>query len=438
MSTHQLKQRRAPLISELRTISEAGTAAGALTNEQSARVDELRGQLDMLDREIGLAELIEAEERRSAGIPLHSGGADAFANAAREVTVLDVLRAAAGSTDHAAGRAREVSAEIARREGRQPDGIYWDYRASSSYARAAHEQRVFGTLTPAAGPGGALVQTTVSQTVIDMLTPKLVCAQLGCTTLSGLIGNLAIPRVKQWPSTFWVAENSALTVTDPGTEQVPLTPHHTGAVVELTRQLMMQSSPDAVRLVENILSGAVAQAIDQAALVGGGAGQPNGILSASSGVPVIALGTNGAAPTWNALVGVVASVDTSNALQGRLAWCGNAKTTSVLRRTLKTTGDTSSNFILGMDGTLIGYPMASTQNIPSNLTKGTGTNLSAMIFGDWSALIIGYWSALDIALNTQGDSVFLKGNAQIRAMATCDVALMHAPAFAAITDMVTT
>jgi hypothetical protein len=39
------------------------------------------------------------------------------------------------------------------------------------------------------------VQTTVSQTVIDMLTPKLVCAQLGCTTLSDLIGNLAIPRV---------------------------------------------------------------------------------------------------------------------------------------------------------------------------------------------------------------------------------------------------
>jgi hypothetical protein len=61
-----------------------------------------------------------------------------------------------------------------------------------------------------------------------------------------------------------------------------------------------------------------------------------------------------------------------------------------------------------------------------------------LIFGNWPALIIGYWSALDIAINTQGDSVFLKGNAQIRAMATCDVALMHALAFAAITDMVTT
>jgi hypothetical protein len=63
----------------------------------AARVDELRRQLDALDRELGLAELLEAEERRSAGIPLHSGGADAFANLAREVTVLDVLRAAAGS-----------------------------------------------------------------------------------------------------------------------------------------------------------------------------------------------------------------------------------------------------------------------------------------------------------------------------------------------------
>jgi HK97 family phage major capsid protein len=132
----------------------------------------------------------------------------------------------------------------------------------------------------------------------------------------------------------------------------------------------MQSSPDAVRPVENILSGAVAQAIGQAALVGGGAGQPNGILSVSAGVPIISGGTNGAAPTWNNLVGVVASVDVSNALQGRLGWAGNAKVTSVLRRTLKSVGDTSSNFIMGTDGTLIGYPYASTQNIPSNGTKG--------------------------------------------------------------------
>src|SRR3977135_3355271 len=111
-----------------------------------------------------------------------------------------------------------------------------------------------------------------------------------------------------------------------------MTPAEGGSVVECTRQLMQQSSPDAVRLVENILAGAVAQAIDQVALVGGGAGQPNGILAPGSGVPVVAMGANGAAPTWNSLVSAVASVDQSNALQGRLGWAGNAKTTSVLSR----------------------------------------------------------------------------------------------------------
>ena len=37
--------------------------------------------------------------------------------------------------------------------------------------------------------------------------------------------------------------------------------------------------------------------------------------------------------------------------------------------------------------------------MPSNLTKGTGTNLSAIIYGNWADLIIGYWSAFDLLVN---------------------------------------
>jgi HK97 family phage major capsid protein len=135
---------------------------------------------------------------------------------------------------------------------------------------------------------------------------------------------------------------------------------------------------------------------------------------------------------------MVANVDQSNALENRLGWAGNAKVTSVLRRTLRTTADTASSFIQDDPNTLLGYPYQSSQNIPSNGAKGTGTNLSSLIFGDWSSLTIGYWSALDIAINLQGDSVFLKGGMQVRAMASLDVQLRHPLALVAVTDMVTT
>jgi HK97 family phage major capsid protein len=437
MTIREILQRRDAIRTDLRGILDQ-YKDGNLPDEARSRADELEAEAGRLNDAERRQVLVDELDRRAAGVPLTGTGDAGFETAAREVTILDALRAAAGGQDPAARRALEVSQEIARRTGRQPNGIYWDFRASSTYAREAYERRVFGTLTPAAGPGGALVATTVSQVPIDLLSPKLIVARLGATVMSGLVGNLAIPRVKQWPTVFWVTENQPLTVTDPATEQVVMSPHHCGAVTELTRQLMMQSSPDAVRLVENILAGAVAQAIDQVALVGGAAGQPSGILAPGSGVPVVAIGANGGAPTWNSLVAAVASVDQSNALQGRLGWAGNAKTTSVLARTLRTTTDTASNFILDDPNTLLGYPYLASQNVPSSGTKGTGTNLSALIFGDWSALVIGYWSALDLAINTQGDAVFLKGNAQIRVMATLDLAIQHPLAFAAITDIVTT
>jgi HK97 family phage major capsid protein len=432
-------QRKDEIRSDLSAIL-AAHPDGNLDDATKARADALEQEATRLtDQERRIA-TIDALDRRAPGTPLSQDGSDApFEKAAAAVSILDVLRAASGATDRGAGQARELSTEIARRTGREPSGIFWDCQRSTSVARARLEQRVFGTILPGAGPGGALVATDVSTAPIDLLAPKLVTARLGATTLSGLQGNLAIPRVKQWPTTFWVSENSPLTLSDPATEQVTLTPHHTGAVVELTRQLMQQSSIDCVRFVENMLVSAVAQSIDVAAVSGTNAGgQPMGLLNVASGITIVPLAAVGGPPTWNAIVALIAAVDQNNALDGRLGFAGNAKVSSVLRRTLKSTGDTSSNFVQIEPDTLAGYPYVASQNIPSNGTKSTGTNLSALIFGDWSALIIGYWSALDIAINTQGDSVFLKGNAQVRCMASLDIQLRHALALAAITDMVTT
>jgi HK97 family phage major capsid protein len=438
-SLREMLERRATLKTELETLHKA-TPEGALPEAAQVRWDKATADLNTLEAAITRQSVIDDLDSRASGTPLDGGGGDnQFDALAARVSILDVLRAQTGGRDEAAGRAVEVSQELARRSGRPAAGLYWDAVRSTSVARARMEQRVFGTLLPAGGAGGALIQTDVAPQAIDLLAPKLITARLGATILSGLVGNLAVPRVKQWPTVFWVAENAPLTVTDPGTEQVIFTPHHAGAVVELTRQIMQQAqSPDVIRLTENIVISAVAQSVDQAAIVGGGAGQPNGLLAAGSGIGNVPLAAVGGPPTWNAIVAMIAAVDQSNALDGRLGFAGNAKVTSVLRRTLKSSADTSSNFIMGNDpNSLAGYPYLSSQNVPSNLTKSTGTNLSALIFGDFSALTIGYWSAIDLAINTQGDAVFRKGNAQIRAMVTCDIQLRHPQAFAAITDMVT-
>jgi hypothetical protein len=75
--------------------------------------------------------------------------------------------------------------------------------------------------------------------------------------------------------------------------------------------------------------------------------------------------------------------------------------------------------------------------VPGDLTKGTGTNLSALIFGNFNDLIIGEWGSVEILVNPYGAG-FTSGDVAIRIMQTIDIAFRQVVSFAAITDMITT
>ena len=74
--------------------------------------------------------------------------------------------------------------------------------------------------------------------------------------------------------------------------------------------------------------------------------------------------------------------------------------------------------------------------MPSNFTKGSGSSLSAPIFGNWSDLLIGEWGTVDLLVDpyTNADS------GQVRVVTFCfmDIAVRHAQSFAAVSDIVTT
>lgn len=99
--------------------------------------------------------------------------------------------------------------------------------------------------------------------------------------------------------------------------------------------------------------------------------------------------------------------------------------------------DGQGNYLgYGPEGVFAGERVEFSGNVPSNLTKGTGTNLSAVLCGDWSQLLIGYWSAFDLLVNPYESTAYAKGNVSVRAMLTCDIAVRYAEAFAASTDVV--
>ena len=183
----------------------------------------------------------------------------------------------------------------------------------------------------------------------------------------------------------------------------------------------------------------VSAAIDKAAIMGTGASnQPLGILN-TAGIGSVAMGTNGGTITFDSLAALRGKVAISNADSASACYLTNAAVEAKLL-TEKSAG--SGEYVLGevgmapTDGTptsIWGRRLFVSNQVPGNLTKGSGSNLNAVIYGDFSQLIIGMWGAMDVLLNPYGAG-YAAGNFEIRCMQTVDVAVRHPQAFAAITD----
>ncbi len=218
-------------------------------------------------------------------------------------------------------------------------------------------------------------------------------------------------------------DNSALSASDQTYDKVTLTPKHAGGIVEFSRNMVLQSSPDIEMLVRSDFASVLARAIDRVAIKGGGSNEPTGIMGNNGVDGTLSMVT----PTWTTVLELVEKVDAANGLDGALAFLGNSHVTRKLRSTSKVNG-TDSVMIQESPDMLIGYPYFSSSLVPND--GNSPSDKTSFIFGDFADLIIGFWSELDVLVNPFESTAFSKGNVQIRAMATCDVALRHVESFA--------
>jgi HK97 family phage major capsid protein len=152
-------------------------------------------------------------------------------------------------------------------------------------------------------------------------------------------------------------------------------------------------------------------------------------------------GANGGALTWDDILALEREVEADNALGGSLGFVTSTRLKAKLKGTLKSA--TAGADYIWMDsanadgtGIMSGYRALSSTTIRSDLTKGTGTNLSALVFGDWSSLIVATWGALSLEVDPNHD--FRKGTIAMRVMLFADMAVRHPESFAACTDATTT
>ena len=288
--------------------------------------------------------------------------------------------------------------------------------------------------------GGNLVETELlDQSFIDKLENALAMRQLGITMLSGLNGNIAIPRQTGGASHFWLAENGNPTESSATFDQIAMTPKTVGAYTEISRRLLLQSSIGIESFVQNELALRLALAIDSAAISGTGASnQPTGVLN-YAGVGDVSLGTpNGGALDWDGIVDLETEVANANADVGSLAYLTNAKVRGKAKKTFIDPGSGERIWDSRSGETpLNGYRTVISNQVPSNLVEGTsGATLSAVIFGNWADLIIGMWGGLDIQVNPY--SLDTTGAIRVTSFQDVDIQIRHPESFAAIQDAITT
>lgn len=346
---------------------------------------------------------------------------------ARSYSFLRALNAMANPGDRKAQELaafeREASEAVAAKQGRAARGFYVP----------SEVQRRDLTVGTATAGGHTVATNLMAANFIELLRNKMALTGLGAQFLSGLVGNIAIPRQTGGATAYWVAESGAPTESQAAFDQVTMSPKTVGAYSDISRKLLLQSSIDVEGFVRNDLATVLALAIDLAAINGSGASnQPTGIL-ATSGIGDVAGGANGAAPTWANIVELESDVAIANADVGSMGYLTNAKVRGKLKTTSKVSGQ---NGFIWEDGMLNGYTAAVSNQVPSNLTKGSsGAVASAIIFGNWSDLIIGQWGTLDLMVDPYSNST--SGTVRVVALQDVDIAVRHAVSFSAMLDALT-
>lgn len=439
-----LLESRGRLEAAMRDITEhpAGTD-GDLSAEQEEKFDNFKLGLESLKKQIERRAYLDDLDRRAEGTPIAGTGDDRFDDLVRKVDFLDSVRVQVPEFRDKSdcGLILEVSAELQRRSGRKAQGIMvpmqvfqrrWNQTDTGIYYPSM-ERRVITTTLPAGGPGSNLIGTDHrGDLYIDLLRAGLVTNRLGARILTGLVGDMDIPKGKTGSVAAFIAENAALTPGDMEFTKVSFTPKHAGVLSEISRNALLQTSPDVEQLYRFDFAAALAQKVDEVAILGGGANEPDGILETAN-IGDIPLGTNGGHVTYDNIADLIGLVDDSN-VTNPAAFLSNTKVKTYCSKLKDGEG-----IPLGLDKIFQNYPRIFSNVVPHNLEKGgSGEVCSPLIFGDFSDLIIGYWSELDILVNPYESTAYSKGNVQVRGMLTMDLAVRHAESFAAIKDILTT
>lgn len=396
MKLKELQEKRGELVTQVRqTLDAAANEKRGLTADEQANLAKIETEAD------GFTSLIDAEvrqmSRESQRSPQFTKQEERDVNRFDFSKVLRHLHAhARGSSSVIDGAEAEMIAEgvkEARAAGIQSTGILLPRML---VRRENRDMTATGTTTTTLDQGGMTIATQKAGLLDDFFNASIL-RSLGSTVLEGLTGNLDIPRLTAGTAGAKKAENAAADEVSPLTAMLSLSPKRLPAYIDISEQLLNQSSSALEAILRNHLTTQMGAVREAAFFHGGGTNEPTGIAG-TSGIGSIAGGTNGAAPVWTHLTGLEEKVDAQNALLGNLAYVSNGQIRKKLKETPRQSSGVEGNFLLGGDNMVNGYKAAFTNAVSRTLTKGSSSVASAIFFGNFADFYEAYWGGVSLEM----------------------------------------
>ena len=335
---------------------------------------------------------------------VHDAAAADLGLSKREVKRYSFLRVAAYLADPNPRTAESAAFEldVARaaqaKHSRSASGVLIPWEVLNANRAAETPGQTAGVF----GDGGALVGSNrIDAQFIDLIRNRSAFLNSGLTMLSGLEGNVEIPKKLGSSTYYFVGENVDATASKLGFGLVNMVPRTIGVRVPISRRMMIQASPDVENLVRLDMAESVALGMDSTIGYGTGSnGQPLGIIN-TTGIGSVTLdgGADKAFPAslggsthdcgvWGNYVDLETALAANNLDAGSMRYIMNSVVKGALKQTLRASA-AGSDYIMTDAGEVNGYPVVVSNQMQTN----------DVLFGNYSDCVVGMWSGLDVVID---------------------------------------
>jgi HK97 family phage major capsid protein len=277
---------------------------------------------------------------------------------------------------------------------------------------------------------GGMFPPEYQQYIWDRLAPQTVALKTGPTVITTDRHSISLPHLTADAAGAWVAENGAISETDPTAETVTVTPTKVAALNKYSREASDDANPSVADLVGKNLMRSIGLAIDLGFFEGtGSSNQPTGLKNTAS-INAQSMGTNGAAPTnLDFLLTALSTLETANADMSKAVIVVHARTVNELfqlkdsqNRYLMESVTAGGETVRSIEG----VPIFTCNQLGITETQGSSSVASSAYVYDASQVL--FVKAHDIRLEVSAHPYFDHDQIGVRCIARVGFAVPNAKA----------